>query len=102
MLLQVPDLWNNSIATELNSAVSGSPILAQLGVVSSYAHWLNPLRMLGMAFLFTSITLALTVIIGTLRGQADLLVGFCERASTASGNGILSLPPQQHLLVKAA
>jgi hypothetical protein len=48
-------------------------LLAQLAVISSYADWLNPLRLVGMAFLFTGITLALTVIIGTLRTQAAML-----------------------------
>ncbi|HEX9675030.1 MAG TPA: hypothetical protein VGA07_03550, partial [Anaerolineales bacterium] len=58
---------------ELNPAQPGSGLLAQLAVVSSFADWLNPLRMVGMAFLFSGITLALTVIIGTLRTQAGML-----------------------------
>jgi len=36
----------------------------------------------GMALLFTAITLALTVIIGTLRMQAGVLVNFYQRASS--------------------
>ena len=32
--------------------------------------WLHPMRMLGMAFPFTGVPLALTVIVGTLRMQA--------------------------------
>ena len=78
----VPSYWNHSIANELDPAQPGSALLAQLGVVSSFADWLNPLRMVGMAFLFTAITLALTVIIGTLRMQAGVLVDFYQRASS--------------------
>ena len=77
----VPSYWNHSIANELNPAEVGSAILTQLGTVGSFAKWLNPLRMFGMAFLFTGVTLALTVIIGTLRKQADLLVKFYQQAS---------------------
>jgi hypothetical protein len=78
----VPSYYNHSIANELDPAQPGSALLAQLGVVSSFADWLNPLRMVGMAFLFTAITLALTVIIGTLRMQAGVLVNFYQRASS--------------------
>jgi len=42
--------------------------------------WLTPLRLVGMAFLFTAITLALTVIIEALRTQAGFLVDFYQRA----------------------
>jgi hypothetical protein len=77
----VPDYWSHSIANQLNPAQPGSALLQQLETVSSFARWLNPLRMVGMAFLFTGITIALTVIIGTLRGQADLLIGFFNRAT---------------------
>lgn len=77
----VPDYWNHSIANELNQAQAGSTLLNQLGTIGSFASWLNPLRMVGMAFLFTSITIALTVIIGTLRTQAKLLIKFYNQAS---------------------
>lgn len=53
-------------------------------VVKNYADWLNPLRMVGMAFLITAITLALPVIIGTLRMQAGMLVKFYHQASSRS------------------
>lgn len=76
----VPEYWNHSIANELNTAEAGSTLLTQLGTVSSYADWLNPLRMIGMSFLFTGITIALTVIIGTLRMQANMLVQFYQKA----------------------
>jgi len=80
----VPDYWNNSIATQLNPAQPGSALLQQLETVSSFARWLNPLRITGMAFLFTAITVALTVIIGSLKGQADLLIGFFNRATATN------------------
>jgi hypothetical protein len=79
----VPAYWNHSIANELNLAESGSTLLQQQGIVQSFHFWLNPLRMAGMAFLFTGVTLALTVIIGTLRSQANLLVNFYRQASQA-------------------
>jgi len=77
----VPDYWSHSIATQFNPAQPGSALLQQLETVSSFAKWLNPLRLTGMAFLFTAITIALTVIIGTLKGQAELLIGFFNRAT---------------------
>lgn len=76
----VPSYYNHSIANELNPAESGSTLLNQLGVVSSFADWLNPLRMVGMALLFTGITIALTVIINTLRLQAKMLTQFYNQA----------------------
>jgi hypothetical protein len=80
----VPDYWTHSIANELNTAQPGSVLLSQLATMSSYAKWLYPLRMVGMAFLFSGITLALTVIItlaltviiGTLRLQSKMLTRF--------------------------
>ena len=77
----VPSYWNNSIANDLNPAQPGSALLGQLSTIASYAFWLNPLRMIGMAFLFTGITVALTVILDTLRVQAKSLVGFYEKVT---------------------
>jgi len=76
----VSGYWNNSIVNDLNPAQPGSALLSQLSVVSSYFYWLNPLRMIGMAFLFTAITVALTVIIGTLRLQTKMLTGLVQKA----------------------
>lgn len=76
----VSGYWNNSIANELNPAQPGSTLLSQLSVVSSYFYWLNPLRMIGMASLFTAISVALYVIIGTLRTQTRLLTGLVQKA----------------------
>ena len=77
----VPSYWAHSIANELNPAQPGSALLTQLGTVASFAKWLDPFRMVGMAFLFTAISMALIVIINTLRLQAQLLVNFYQRAS---------------------
>lgn len=38
----VPAYWNHSIANALNPAEVGSTLLSQLGVVSSFAKWLDP------------------------------------------------------------
>ncbi|MCH8907839.1 MAG: hypothetical protein IH840_12185 [Candidatus Heimdallarchaeota archaeon] len=46
---------------------------SDLGTIAAIPHWLGPLRMMGMAFLFAGITIALTVIIGTLKYQEDML-----------------------------
>ncbi len=77
----VPAYWSNSIADVLNPAQAGSGLLGQAGLVKSFALWLSPLRMVGMAFLFTGVTLALTVIVGTLRLQTKLLSGLYRAAS---------------------
>lgn len=76
----VSGYWNNSIVNDLNPAQPGSALLSQLSLISSYAFWLNPLRMIGMAFLFTAITVALTVIIGTLRMQTKMLGDLVQKA----------------------
>jgi hypothetical protein len=76
----VSKYWNHSIATELNQAQPGSVLLAKLPVISRYFFWLNPARMAGMAFLFTVITVALTVNIGTLHMQTNLLNGLVQKA----------------------
>jgi hypothetical protein len=65
--------WNNSIAEVLNPAQTGSVLLAQLGTIVSTLPWISFLRWLGMAFLFTGITVALTVIIRTLQHQNQSL-----------------------------
>lgn len=76
----VSGYWNNSIVNDLNPAQPGSALLSQLSVISSYAFWLNPQLMSGMAFLFTAITVALTVIIGTLRTQIKMLGSLVQKA----------------------
>jgi hypothetical protein len=77
----VPAYWSNAIICDLNPAQVDSALLGQLGLLASYAKWLNPLRMLGMTFLFSGITVALGVIIGVLRTQSQMLVNFYNKAS---------------------
>jgi hypothetical protein len=72
---------NHSIAKELNPAETGSQLLSQLSIVSSFPKQLGPLRMEGMALLFGGITIALTVIIGTLPMQPGMLVRFYQQVS---------------------
>jgi hypothetical protein len=77
----IPSYWNHSIAGELNPAQPGSALMSQFAVLMSYAAWLNPLRMMGMAFLFSAITLALTVIIKILRTQSNMLTLLYQKAA---------------------
>ena len=65
----------------MNPAQVGSKLLSQLVLVSTYAKWLNPLRMVALALLFTAIIVALAVIIHTLRMQSQMLAVFREKAS---------------------
>ena len=74
----VPFVFNRPVA-EIDAAQPGSELLSAFGFVSSFAFWLDPLRLVGMAFLFTAITIALVVIVGTLRSQAQALSRFCEQ-----------------------
>ena len=76
----VTSYWSNSIATILNPAEAGSVLLAQLGIIKATLPWLNALRFLGMALLFTGITLPLTVIIRTLQFQEKALLKFADTA----------------------
>lgn len=72
----VTSYWNHSIANELNPAQPGSALLTALGVINGALPWLGFLRFLGMSFLFTGITIALTVIIRTLQFQQRSLENF--------------------------
>ncbi len=65
--------WNHSITTELNPAVEGSDLLHDLGLVNAIKVWLDPLKFVGMAFLFVGIGLALATIVRVLRWQSDRL-----------------------------
>ena len=75
--------WANSIANTLNPATEGSTLLRQLGAIEGVKPWLSALRYTGMAFVFTAITVALTVIIRTLQHQERTLRNFV-RARTAA------------------
>ncbi len=72
----VSSYWAHSIANELNPATAGSALLNQLGTIQATLPWISFLRFLGMALLFTGITVALTVIIRTLQHQERTLRRF--------------------------
>jgi hypothetical protein len=77
--------YGHSIANELNPAEPGSPLLSSFGLIKGIQPWLGALRFLGMAFLFTAITIALTVIIRTLQHQEKSLKMFIKGRLAASG-----------------
>ena len=81
----VASYWNHSIANELNPAQTGSALLAQLATIKTSLPWINLLKFMGMAALFTGITVALTVIIRTLQHQEKALLTFIQ-ARTAGGD----------------
>jgi hypothetical protein len=70
--------YANSIATTLNPAQVGSVELNQLAVVTGVQPILAVLRFLGMAFLFSAIIVALTVIIRTLQHQEKTIMKFVQ------------------------
>ena len=78
----VTSYWNHAIANELNAAQPGSALLAQLGLIEANLPWLGFFRLLGMSFLFTGITVALTVVIRTLQTQEKTLLKFLEVRSS--------------------
>lgn len=65
--------WNHSIAAQLNPAIEGSGLLANLATINSVKLWLEPFKFLGMASLFTGIGLALATIVRVLRWQSSRL-----------------------------
>lgn len=75
--------WANSIANTLNPATEGSTLLRQLGAIQGVKPWLSALRYTGMAFVFTAITVALTVIIRTLQHQEITLRNFVKARTAA-------------------
>jgi hypothetical protein len=78
--------WNHSIANELNVAEVGSTLLQQLGTITAALPWIGFFRLLGMAFLFTAITVALTVIVRTLQTQEKVLRRFVDVRSAAKAD----------------
>jgi hypothetical protein len=70
--------WANAISAVLNPAQSGSVQLGQLGLIQGIKPWLAALRYMGMALLFSGITVALTVIIRTLQHQEKSLRQFVK------------------------
>ena len=77
----VTSYWSHSIASELDLAQHGSALLAQLGLTQFTLPWLSFFRLLGMAFLFAGITVALAVIIRTLQSQEKTLQKFLQALS---------------------
>ena len=67
------DVYGTALS-EVNAAAAGSDLLADQGTVHAVEAWLTPMEFLGMAFLFTGITLALATIVTVLRFQASRLV----------------------------
>jgi hypothetical protein len=65
--------WDHSIATQLNPALEGSGLLANLGTITTIKLWLEPLKFVGMAFMFSGIGLALATIVRVLRWQSSRL-----------------------------
>lgn len=68
------DYWDHSIATQLNTAQSGSDLLSDLGTINAIGAWLAPLKFVGLAMLLTGITLALVTIVKVLRFQTTRVV----------------------------
>ena len=47
--------WNHSIATQLNPAAEGSPLLGDLQTISAIGAWLAPFKFVGIALVLTGI-----------------------------------------------
>lgn len=77
----VASYWTHAIATELNPAQPGSLLLNQLGAIKATLPWITLLRFVGMSFIFTAITVSLTVIIRTLQHQEQSLRDFITARS---------------------
>ena len=71
------DYWSAAKASR-DGAAAGSDLLADTGLVHAVKAWLTPMEFLGMAFLFSAITLALATIVTALRFQARRLVEIAE------------------------
>lgn len=82
----VSSYWNHAVASELNPAQPGSALLSQLGVIVASLPWLGFLRFSGMAFVFTAITVALSVIIRTLQFQEGALRKFWQVRTGGAGD----------------
>ena len=65
--------WNHSIATELNPAAAGSPLLHGLANINTVSAWLAPFKFVGVALVLTGIGLALATIVRVLRWQSQRL-----------------------------
>jgi hypothetical protein len=74
--------WAHSISSELNPAQPGSLLLTQLGTIHFSMPWIAFFRFLGMGFLFTAITVAVTVVIRTLQFQEQMLSGYADQIAS--------------------
>ena len=63
-------------------------LLNQLGLIVSTLRWLNVLFFLGMDFLFSPITVALTVLIRTLQFQERALDKFLQAARSSKAASV--------------
>lgn len=70
--------WNHNIKGELDAAGSGSELLAQLSSIQSTKAWVAPLKFVGLAFLFTSIALALATVRKIIGFQARRMAQIVE------------------------
>ena len=75
---QASSYWNHNIKGELDAAGSGSELLDQLSSIQSTKAWVEPLKFVGLAFLFTSIALALATIRKILGFQARRMAEIVE------------------------
>ena len=66
--------WDHSITTQLNPALEGSGLLANLGTITTIKLWLEPLKFVGMAFMFSGVGLALATIVRVLRWKSSHLL----------------------------
>ena len=71
---QSAEFWNHSIATQIDAAQAGDPLLAQLGRINAVKAWQEPLKFVGVATMFVAIGLALATIVKVLRAQAVMMV----------------------------
>ncbi len=78
------DVYGNAIS-DISAAAAGSDLLADTGTVHAVKAWLTPMEFLGMAFLFSAITLALATIVTALRFQARRLVEIAEETLSSPG-----------------
>ncbi|MFV2014602.1 MAG: hypothetical protein ACC656_04200 [Candidatus Heimdallarchaeota archaeon] len=69
--VQVSDYYGSGTQSTLNG-YQGSK-LEDYGFIRSFPIWMNTLRMVGMSFLLLAITIALKVILGTLKLQNEEL-----------------------------
>ena len=77
------DYWNHSIATELNPAPAGSDILRDLGLMNALKAWLEPLKFVGMAILFSGIALALVTVVKVLQAQTQRITEIVASAKSS-------------------